>query len=160
MFVYAKNTLQPSKLVFAYNLHCKINLYFRTAPSPKAKYCWRFLKSSGVLGSESGRLGLRLKKKNKTRTNIASKFLFSNFIQSECLSASPWCQTQHSSVGGCESYPHYWAEAQGCRSQRWCTLQWPFAWGRITDPVAWRIAYKPQVKSYTDVKISATMCIK
>lgn len=29
--VYAKNMLQASKLVCAYNLHCMLNLYFRTA---------------------------------------------------------------------------------------------------------------------------------
>lgn len=79
---------QPSKLVFVYNLHCKLNLYFRTIPSPKAKYCRRFLKSSGVLGSESGRLSLRYFFFFEMETNVASKILFSNCIESERVSGS------------------------------------------------------------------------
>lgn len=86
MFVYAKNMLQLSKPAFAYNLHRKRNLYLRTTPSPKAKFYQRFLKSSGVLGFVFVRLGLRVKqtntqtKTNRKETEVASKFLFSDFI--------------------------------------------------------------------------------
>lgn len=78
--------LQLSKAAFAYNLHRKRNLYLRTTPSPKAKFYQHFLKSPGVLGFVFVKLGLRVKqtntkpKTNIKETNIASKFLFSDFI--------------------------------------------------------------------------------
>lgn len=78
--------LQLSKAAFAYNLHRKRNLYLRTSLSPKAKFYQHFLKSSGVLGFVFVKLGLRVKqtntkpKTNIKETNIASKFLFSDFI--------------------------------------------------------------------------------
>lgn len=149
MFVYAKNTLQLSKLAFAYNPPCEFNLRFRNTPNPRPilPILPETIRSSGIC---IRKIELKRNKTNKRRNKPTEQKL-TQLSSFDLLTVWNVCLLPADALGRWLQVPPPQCPAAMHASVAVCL-------GRITEPRAWITIHNRGWNPIPDVKISATVC--